>query len=127
MANERPMGGKRRIDTILLERGLADSRAKAQALILAGAVWSGERRLDKAGTTLADDAPIELRGRDHPWVSRGGIKLAHALDHFGIDPAGVVALDIGASTGGFSDVLLTRGAARVYAVDVGHGQLAWKL
>src|SRR5271169_922064 len=121
------MEGKRRIDSLLLERGLADSRAKAQALILAGAVWSGDRRLDKAGILLADDAPIELRGRDHPWVSRGGVKLAHALDYFGIDPAGVVALDIGASTGGFTDVLLTRGAARVYAVDVGRGQLAWKL
>src|SRR5271168_3928661 len=121
------MEGKRRIDSLLLERGLAESRAKAQALILAGAVWSGERRLDKAGILLAGDAPIELRGREHPCVSRGGVKLAHALDHFGIDPAGAVALDIGASTGGFTDVLLTRGAARVYAVDVGHGQLDWKL
>ena len=121
------MAGKRRIDAILLERGLVDSRAKAQALILAGTVWSGDRRLDKPGATLADDAPIEVRGREHPWVSRGGIKLAHALDHFGIDPTGKVALDIGASTGGFTDVLLTRGAARVYAVDVGHGQLDWKL
>jgi len=121
------LAGKRRIDAILLERGLVDSRAKAQALILAGTVWSGDRRLDKPGATLADDAPIEVRGREHPWVSRGGIKLAHALDHFGIDPTGKVALDIGASTGGFTDVLLTRGAARVYAVDVGHGQLDWKL
>ncbi len=90
-------------------------------------MWSGERRLDKAGASIAVDAPLELRGRDHPWVSRGGVKLAHALDHFGIDPAGAVALDIGASTGGFTDVLLSRGARRVYAVDVGHGQLAWKL
>ena len=81
----------------------------------------------KAGEPLADDAAIEVRGRDHPWVSRGGVKLAHALDHFAIDPGGVTALDIGASTGGFTDVLLTRGARRVYAVDVGHGQLAWKL
>ena len=119
--------GKQRLDLLLVERGLAESRTKAQALILAGAVWSGETRLDKAGTAVAADAAIELRGRDHPWVSRGGVKLAHALDHFGIDPAGVVALDLGASTGGFTDVLLSRGARRVYAVDVGHGQLAWKL
>jgi 23S rRNA (cytidine1920-2'-O)/16S rRNA (cytidine1409-2'-O)-methyltransferase len=90
-------------------------------------VWSGERRLDKPGTAIAIDLPLELRGRDHPWVSRGGVKLAHALDHFAIDPAGAVALDIGASTGGFTDVLLNRGARLVYAVDVGHGQLAWKL
>ncbi len=110
-----------------MERGLAPTRTKAQALILAGAVWSGERRLDKAGISIAADTPLALRGRDHPWVSRGGVKLAHALDHFAIDPAGAVALDIGASTGGFTDVLLSRGARRVYAVDVGHGQLAWKL
>jgi 23S rRNA (cytidine1920-2'-O)/16S rRNA (cytidine1409-2'-O)-methyltransferase len=118
---------KRRIDTLLVERGLAESRAKAQALVLAGVVWSGERRLDKPGTSIADDEPLELRGRDHPWVSRGGVKLAHALDEFAIDPVDAVALDIGASTGGFTDVLLSRGARRVYAVDVGHGQLAWKL
>jgi 23S rRNA (cytidine1920-2'-O)/16S rRNA (cytidine1409-2'-O)-methyltransferase len=121
------MSEKRRVDTILVERGLAESRAKAQALILAGSVWSGDRRLDKPGTSVAEDAPIELRGRDHPWVSRGGVKLAHALDRFGIDPAGTVALDIGASTGGFTDVLLSRGARKVYAVDVGHGQLDWRL
>ncbi|HUZ73659.1 MAG TPA: TlyA family RNA methyltransferase [Stellaceae bacterium] len=121
------MSGKRRVDALLVERGLADSRARAQALVLAGAVWSGDRRLDKPGVSIAAETPLELRGRDHPWVSRGGVKLAHALDHFGIDPAGAVALDIGASTGGFTDVLLRRGAARVYAVDVGHGQLAWSL
>ena len=121
------MSDKRRVDTILVERGLAESRAKAQALILAGSVWSGDRRLDKPGTSLAADAAIELRGRDHPWVSRGGVKLAHALDRFGIDPTGTVALDIGASTGGFTDVLLSRGARKVYAVDVGHGQLDWRL
>ncbi len=121
------MTDKRRVDTLLVERGLAESRARAQALVLAGLVWSEGRRLDKPGTTLAAAAPLELRGREHPWVSRGGVKLAHALDHFGVDPAGAVALDIGASTGGFTDVLLARGARRVYAVDVGHGQLAWKL
>lgn len=118
---------KQRLDQALVERGLADSRAKAQALILAGLVFAGERRLDKAGDTIASDQKLEVRGRDHPWVSRGGVKLAHALDHFAIDPKGLIVLDIGASTGGFSDVALTRGAARVYAVDVGHGQLAWKL
>jgi 23S rRNA (cytidine1920-2'-O)/16S rRNA (cytidine1409-2'-O)-methyltransferase len=121
------MSAKRRLDALLVERGLAETRAKAQALVMAGAVWSGERRLDKPGVAIAADAPLELRGRDHPFVSRGGVKLAHALDHFAIDPAGAVALDIGASTGGFTDVLLSRGARRVYAVDVGHGQLAWKL
>ena len=115
-----------RLDVLMVDRGMADSRAKAQALILAGLVYAGERRLDKAGQMLAIDAPIQLRGRDHPWVSRGGLKLVHGLDGFGIDPAGVW-LDVGASTGGFTDVLLSRGAARVYAVDVGHGQLAWKL
>jgi 23S rRNA (cytidine1920-2'-O)/16S rRNA (cytidine1409-2'-O)-methyltransferase len=121
------MSDKRRIDQLLVERGLAESRAKAQALILAGAVWSGDKRLDKPGTSIAADTALELRGKDHPWVSRGGVKLARALDHFAVDPRGLVALDIGASTGGFTDVLLTRGAAKVYAVDVGFGQLAWKL
>lgn len=106
---------------------MAESRARAQALILAGLVYVGERRVAKAGEALADDAAITVRGRDHPWVSRGGIKLAYALDHFAIDPTGLVALDVGASTGGFTDVLLNRGTRRVYAVDVGHGQLAWKL
>jgi 23S rRNA (cytidine1920-2'-O)/16S rRNA (cytidine1409-2'-O)-methyltransferase len=121
------MSDKRRLDALLVERGLAESKTRAQALILAGLVWSGERRLDKAGATLDAAAPIELRGREHPWVSRGGVKLAHALAHFAIDAKDKVALDIGASTGGFSDVLLTEGARHVYAVDVGHGQLAWKL
>jgi 23S rRNA (cytidine1920-2'-O)/16S rRNA (cytidine1409-2'-O)-methyltransferase len=118
---------KARADQLLVERGLADSRAKAQALVLAGLVFSGERKIDKAGQALAPDAPLEVRGREHPWVSRGGIKLAHALDHFGWDPAGAVALDVGSSTGGFTDVLLQTGAARVFAVDVGTNQLAWKL
>ncbi|MFQ5785418.1 MAG: TlyA family RNA methyltransferase [Alphaproteobacteria bacterium] len=118
---------RRRLDRLLVERGLAKNRTRAQALIMAGRVFSGERRLDKPGVTLAADSALEVRGRDHPWVSRGGVKLAHALDHFGIDPRGAVVLDIGASTGGFTDVALARGAARVYAVDVGRSQLAWKL
>ncbi len=118
---------KRRADQLVTERGLAESRTRAQALILAGLVFTGERRIDKAGELLSEDAVLELRGRGHPWVSRGGLKLAHALDHFAIDPHGWVVLDIGASTGGFTDVVLARGATRVYAVDVGHGQLAWKL
>ena len=118
---------KQRADQLLVDRGLAESRARAQALILAGLVFAGERKIDKAGQTLPEDAPLEVRGRDHPWVSRGGIKLAHGLDHFGWEVTGAVALDVGASTGGFTDVLLQRGAARVFAIDVGTNQLAWKL
>jgi 23S rRNA (cytidine1920-2'-O)/16S rRNA (cytidine1409-2'-O)-methyltransferase len=118
---------KKRADLLTVERGLCESRSRAAALILAGKVFSGERRIEKAGDLLAEDAPLELRGQDHPWVSRGGLKLAHGLDRFSIDPASRVCLDVGASTGGFTDVLLARGAARVYAVDVGRGQLAWKL
>jgi 23S rRNA (cytidine1920-2'-O)/16S rRNA (cytidine1409-2'-O)-methyltransferase len=118
---------KARADQLLVDRGLVESRAKAQALILAGLVFSGERKIDKAGQTLADDAPLDVRGKEHPWVSRGGIKLAHALEHFGWDVTGAVALDVGASTGGFTDVLLQKGAAKVFAVDVGTNQLAWKL
>ena len=118
---------KSRADQLLVDRGLAESRAKAQALILAGLVFSGERKIEKAGQALAADAPLEVRGKDHPWVSRGGIKLAHALDHFGWDVTGAVALDVGSSTGGFTDVLLEKGAAKVFAVDVGTNQLAWKL
>jgi len=118
---------KRRADQLLVERGLAESRTKAQALILAGLVSCGERRVDKPGEQLAADAALVLKDRDHPWVSRGGVKLAHALSRFRITVDEHVALDIGASTGGFTEVLLSRGARRVYAVDVGHGQLAWKL
>ena len=118
---------KVRADQLLVDRGLVESRARAQAVILAGLVFSGERKIEKAGQMLAADAPLELKGKDHPWVSRGGIKLAHALDHFGWDVTGAVALDVGASTGGFTDVLLSRGAAQVFAVDVGTNQLAWKL
>jgi len=116
-----------RLDEALVARGLAENRTRARALIMAGLVYAGERRLEKAGMTIADDLAIEVRGKEHPWVSRGGVKLAHALDTFVIDPSGLIALDIGASTGGFTDVLLARGARRVYAVDVGHGQLHWKL
>jgi len=116
-----------RADQLLVERGLAESRSRAQALILAGLVFAGERKLAKAGEQLAPDAVLDVRGRDHPWVSRGGIKLDHALAHFCWDVTGVVAIDVGSSTGGFTDVLLTRGAARVYAVDSGTNQLAWKL
>lgn len=118
---------KTRVDQLLVERGLAESRARAQALVLAGLVFSGETRIAKPGQTLAADAPLETRGRDHPWVSRGGIKLSHAIEHFGLDPAGAVAMDIGSSTGGFTDVLLSKGATRVFAVDSGTNQLAWKL
>ncbi len=116
-----------RADQLLVDRGLVESRARAQALILAGKVFSGERRIEKAGQTLVADTALEVRGQDHPWVSRGGLKLEHALRVFGLSPAGRVCLDVGASTGGFTDVLLAHGAARVHAVDVGHGQLAWKL
>ncbi|MBW8785402.1 MAG: TlyA family RNA methyltransferase [Novosphingobium sp.] len=116
-----------RLDQLLVARGLAESRARAQALVLAGLVFSGETKLAKPGQPIRDNAPLEVRGRDHPWVSRGGIKLAHALDAFGLDPSGAVAMDVGSSTGGFTDVLLNRGAARVFAVDSGTNQLAWKL
>jgi 23S rRNA (cytidine1920-2'-O)/16S rRNA (cytidine1409-2'-O)-methyltransferase len=118
---------KQRADQLLVDRGLVESRTRAQALILAGLVYAGERKLAKAGEQLAADAPLEVRGRDHPWVSRGGIKLDHALTHFGWDVTGAIAIDVGSSTGGFTDVLLTRGAARVYAVDSGTNQLAWAL
>jgi 23S rRNA (cytidine1920-2'-O)/16S rRNA (cytidine1409-2'-O)-methyltransferase len=121
------MPARRRADQLVLDRGLAESRARAQALILAGKVFSGDRRVAKAGDLLDADAPLDVRGRDHPWVSRGGIKLDHALTRFGLSPEGRVCLDVGASTGGFTDVLLTRGAARVHAVDVGHGQLDYRL
>lgn len=118
---------KLRADQLLVDRGLVESRARAQALILAGLVFLGDRKVEKAGQQVAEDAALEVRGRDHPWVSRGGIKLAHALDHFHIDVTGMVAIDVGSSTGGFTDVLLTKGAAKVYAVDSGTNQLAWKL
>jgi 23S rRNA (cytidine1920-2'-O)/16S rRNA (cytidine1409-2'-O)-methyltransferase len=118
---------KKRADLLLVERGLVETRSRALAIILAGKAFSGERRIEKAGELLSEDAALELRGQDHPWVSRGGLKLVHGLTHFGIDPQARICLDVGASTGGFTDVLLSWGADKVYAVDVGHGQLAWKL
>ena len=118
---------KIRADQLLVQRELAESRTRAQALILAGNVFSGDRRVVKAGDLLAEDAELTVKGRDHPWVSRGGVKLDHGLTHFGFDVTGAVALDVGSSTGGFTDVLLSRGAAKVYAIDVGTNQLAWKL
>jgi 23S rRNA (cytidine1920-2'-O)/16S rRNA (cytidine1409-2'-O)-methyltransferase len=118
---------KQRVDQALVDRGLAESRSRAQALIMAGLVFAGERKIAKAGDTIPADSPLDVRGKDHPWVSRGGLKLVGGLDHFGIDPSGATCLDVGSSTGGFSDVLLSRGAAKVYAVDVGTNQLAWKL
>jgi len=118
---------KLRADLVLVAQGLAESRTRAQALILAGNVFVGDRRVAKAGDLIAEDAVLNVKGRDHPWVSRGGIKLDHGLTHFQVDVAGAVALDVGSSTGGFTDVLLTRGAAKVYAIDVGTNQLAWKL
>ena len=117
---------KTRADLLLVERGLAESRERAQALIMEGMVFIPSGRVAKAGVLLANDIEMEVRGR-LPYVSRGGVKLAHALDRFGVDPAGLVALDVGASTGGFTDCLLQRGATRVYALDVGHGQLAYTL
>jgi 23S rRNA (cytidine1920-2'-O)/16S rRNA (cytidine1409-2'-O)-methyltransferase len=118
---------KVRADQLLVDRGLAESRTRAQALIMAGLVFAGDRKVDKPGQSFADDVVLDVRGRDHPWVSRGGIKLAHGLDHFGWAVDGAAALDVGSSTGGFTDVLLNRGASRVYAVDSGTNQLAWKL
>jgi 23S rRNA (cytidine1920-2'-O)/16S rRNA (cytidine1409-2'-O)-methyltransferase len=118
---------RQRLDTLIVERGLAESREKARALILAGQVTVAGDAAAKAGTMVPADAEIRVAGPEHPWVSRGGIKLAHALDAFGIDATGAIALDIGASTGGFTDVWLQRGARHVIALDVGHGQLHWKV
>jgi 23S rRNA (cytidine1920-2'-O)/16S rRNA (cytidine1409-2'-O)-methyltransferase len=115
------------VDQLLVDRGLAESKTRAQALVLAGVVFSGESKIAKPGQQVAQDIALDVRGRDHPWVSRGGIKLAHALHTFVLDPSGVTAMDIGSSTGGFTDVLLTEGAAHVFAVDSGTNQLAWKL
>ena len=122
-----PAPRKQRLDTLLVEKGLAESREKARALILAGQVDVAGQGTAKAGTMVPVDANIRVIGPDHPWVGRGGIKLAHALDAFGIDASGAIALDIGASTGGFTDVWLQRGARHVIALDVGHSQLHWKV
>jgi 23S rRNA (cytidine1920-2'-O)/16S rRNA (cytidine1409-2'-O)-methyltransferase len=122
-----PRNHRERVDVLLVTRALAPSRERARALILAGKVFSDDRRIDKAGEQLAADAPLAVRGQEHPYVSRGGVKLAGALDAFALDPQGIVAADFGASTGGFSDCLLQRGAARVYAIDVGYGQLHERL
>ena len=118
---------KIRLDLLLVARGLAESQAHAQAVVMAGNVLSETKRLDKPGQQVAPDIPLTLKSREHPWVSRGGMKLARGLEHFGIDVQGMRGLDIGASTGGFTDVLLAGGAAHVVAVDVGHGQFDWKL
>ena len=122
-----PRVKNRRLDQILVFNGLAKSRDRAQALIMAGLVYSGSKRLDKAGMQLPETIELELKGQDHPWVSRGGLKLDHALNFFQLNVHNKICLDIGASTGGFCDVLLSKGASRVYAVDVGRGQLAWKI
>ncbi len=131
MTNDRNPRGKAaakvRADVALVERGLAETRAAAQRLVMAGLVFAGERRIDKPGTPVSADVSLEVRGQPHPYVSRGGLKLARGLAAFTIPVAGRVGLDVGASTGGFTDVLLQGGATKVYAVDVGHGQLAWKL
>jgi 23S rRNA (cytidine1920-2'-O)/16S rRNA (cytidine1409-2'-O)-methyltransferase len=121
------MSPRKRLDVLLVERGLCPTREKAQALILAGVVWSGETRLDKAGAQVAEDTPLTVRSRGLPYVSRAGLKLEHALDTFQVTVTGRVGIDIGASTGGFTDCLLQRGARHVFAVDVGYGQLDAKL
>ena len=118
---------KIRLDQLLVDRGLVESKSRAQALIMAGLVYTGEKRLDKPGQPVTEDLQVDLRGQDHPWVSRGGLKLTKAIESFPILPEGKVAIDVGASTGGFTDVLIQNGAAKVYSVDVGQGQLAWKL
>lgn len=118
---------KIRLDQLLVDRGLVESRSRAQALIMAGNVLSETKRMDKAGQKVAEDIPIELKGQDHPWVSRGGLKLVKGIETFDLNVTDYVCIDVGSSTGGFTDVLLSNGAAKVYSVDVGHGQLAWKL
>jgi len=127
MASSEPKVAKQRVDQLLADRGLAESRARAQAYIMAGLVTVAGNKIDKPGQKIASDSAIELKGKDHPWVSRGGIKLDHALRHFSIDVTDLVAMDVGSSTGGFTDVLLSGGAKKVYAVDSGTNQLAWKL
>ena len=121
------MTTRMRLDALLVHKGLVESREKARRLILAGQVDVGGHGVPKAGSMIDVEADVRVIGPDHPWVSRGGVKLAHALEVFGVDVAGILALDIGASTGGFTDVLLQSGARHVVAIDVGHGQLHWKL
>lgn len=118
---------KIRIDQALHERGMAESRSKAQAYIMAGLVFCGDKKIVKSGQFIAVDAEITLKGKDHPWVSRGGIKLDHAISHFAVNVSGLTAIDVGSSTGGFTDVLLQSGATKVFAVDSGTNQLAWKI
>lgn len=118
---------KKRVDQLLVERGLAESRSRAQAYIMAGNVYTGEQKIAKPGQQVKEDINLEVRGKEHPWVSRGGLKLVQGIEEFGIDVSGMTVIDVGASTGGFTDVCLTNGAKKVYAVDVGHGQLAWKI
>ncbi len=118
---------KKRIDLLLVEKGLADTRSKAQALVMAGLVYVATQRIDKSSAVFTDDVVIDVKGKEHPYVSRGGVKLSAALAHFNIQLAGHVCLDVGASTGGFTDVLLRTGAKKIYAVDVGHNQLDYRL
>ena len=118
---------KKRLDVLLVEQGLADSREKAKAIIMSGIVYVDNNKEDKAGTTFDETAKIEVRGNTLKYVSRGGLKLEKAMAHFGVELAGKVCMDVGASTGGFTDCMLQNGAVKVYSVDVGHGQLAWKL
>ena len=118
---------KKRLDQVLVERGLVEGLSAAQGLIMAGKVYSGEKKLEKAGLQISEEAALEVRGQDHPWVSRGGLKLTHGLAEFNLSTKDCICMDVGSSTGGFTDVMLQNGASRVYAVDVGRGQLAWKL
>ncbi len=118
---------KKRVDQLLVDRGLAESRSRAQAYIMAGNVYSGEQKIQKSGQQVKEDIALEVRGKEHPWVSRGGLKLVKGLEEFQIDVTGRIVIDVGASTGGFTNVCLEGGASKVYAVDVGHGQLAWKI
>ena len=118
---------KKRVDQLLVERGLAESRSRAQAYIMGGNVYTGEQKIAKPGQQVKEDINLEVRGKEHPWVSRGGLKLVQGIDEFKIDVTDMTVIDVGASTGGFTDVCLEKGAKKVYAVDVGHGQLAWKI
>ncbi len=126
-APKTPKVQKERVDQLLVDRGLVETKSKAQAIIMAGKVYSGEEKVAKPGDKVPEDKPLEVRGQDHPWVSRGGLKLEKAIAQFNLDASERICIDVGSSTGGFTDVLLTNGAKKVYSVDVGRGQLAWKL